>query len=116
MRLWALLGLFALAVQIALSFGHVDLGEIAATGQAPVIAADTGHALPAGPGNKPGGTIDHFCPICALLQLAASALPSLAPALPLPTRLAPAEITAPRLLALASSPALSFQARAPPSC
>jgi len=114
MRLGARLGLFALALQIVLSFGHVHPGDFDATNPASV-AVDAGQTPPTAPGDGSDRAIDHFCPICALIQLAASALPALPPALPLPLRLAAAELPLRRLFTLAASPDTLFQARAPPS-
>jgi hypothetical protein len=114
-RLGARLGLFALALQIVLSFGHVHPGEFSTNDPATRIVADSGSALPQAPSDQSDRAVDHLCSICALIQLAASALPALPPPLAYPVRLVPSEAQAPRLPALASSPETSFQARAPPS-
>jgi hypothetical protein len=115
-RSWALLGLLALAVQIALSFGHVHLDEIAATSPTSIAAANSSQSGTPNPAHKSGGAADDFCAICALIHLASSAVPALPPVLALPVGFTPVEPPAPRVLVLASSPdALLFQARAPPS-
>jgi Protein of unknown function (DUF2946) len=108
------LALFALAVQMVISFGHVHLDGI--HGAYPAAAA-TGfkphaQALPAQP---PGDDDDDaYCPICASLYLTANSFMPAAPLLPLPSvsnlvkhfdRKAPVFV-APRRLA--------FQSRAPP--
>ncbi|WP_371259937.1 DUF2946 family protein [Bradyrhizobium sp. WSM3983] len=111
------LALFALAVQMVLSFGHIhrhDLGLPPPVSDATQLISDTEH-VPAGPADQ-----DHHpatndsCPICASVALVATALPSLPPVLvePIPIRRA-------RLLETPVQPPStqvwrSFQARAPP--
>jgi len=67
------------------------------------------------PSHHPDGSFDADCPICALIQLVATSVPSVAPVLPLPTYPASTGPQAPAELASASSPHFLFQARAPPS-
>jgi Protein of unknown function (DUF2946) len=122
-RSCAQLALFALAFQIAVSFGHMhrdDLGlpplpnsdsaqtaSIAAP--APVANSDrhTGSSQP--------GSSDDYCPICASMQLIATALPALPPLLLVPEPAhrfwpaqTPTQMFSPQV-------ALSFRARAPPA-
>jgi hypothetical protein len=108
------LALFALALQMAVSFGHVHLDgihsvypEAAATGFKPHA-----QALPA---HQPGDDDDDaYCPICASLYLTANSFMPAAPLLPLPSvsnlvkhfdRTAPVFVAQRRL---------AFQSRAPP--
>ena len=81
------LALFALAFQLALSFGHVHL-----EGGAPV----SGHAsalFAVHPSNASAATVDpagkelpalpdDHCPVCTLIHLAGALVPATAPALP----------------------------------
>ena len=122
----AWLALFALACQLAFSFGHVHLGKfgvsglgagkfsiaLAAQGTAP--AADSAAGTPPSPQRDPGRPGDDFCAVCANISLAG--------ALILPVLLL---ILAPGLFTYvlrwslaASAPALyghqSFTARGPP--
>jgi|SRR6516164_10137737 hypothetical protein len=113
-RLGSRLALFALAIQIVLSFGHVHLDGIAAANPAAAGVVDPGNALPVAPVDKSDGALGHYCPVCALIHLAASALPALPPALSLPARFAPVELQPTNELASAPSPHYFFQARAPP--
>src|SRR5262245_34667000 len=104
------LALFALAVQLVLSFAHVHAADL---GQAQAAAA----MLPAGSGDTPqksDGPVDPGCAICGLIQLAATATPSAAPALPLLLASAQVRLEAAEQLVLAASAQSPFRARAPP--
>jgi len=112
------LALFALAVQMVLSFGHMhrdDLGLPPLAGSDPTqiaSAATPGSASPAGHQQQPAS--DDYCPICASIAILSIWMPALPPVLvsPEPIR----RVWAP-VAALQSSPtlvSLSFQARAPP--
>ena len=110
--LGARLALVALAVQLVLSFAHVHVADV---GRAQSVAA----SLPGGSGGTPtpksGGPADPGCAICGLIQLAATATPSTAPALPLlvtPDHVRP---EAADQLLLAASAQFLFRARAPPA-
>jgi hypothetical protein len=105
--------LFALTVQLALSFGHVHVQGGGRTGPASLaaLAAPTGSA-PISPAD-PNGASDH-CDICALIQLASTASPSAAPSLPLPLVVTSVRFTADPDIDLAASRPRSFQARGPP--
>lgn len=107
--------LFALAVQLVLSFGHVHMDKRALSGVAPVAVAlqvAGRDGSPATPDHHTGAT--DVCAICATIGLLASSIP------PDPGRLAP-----PSSHSVALSGAFSvaftaydsqssFQARAPP--
>jgi hypothetical protein len=117
-RLGAYLALAALLLQIVISFGHVDLGGIVGTdhlgldGSHKLIVAKTSHRGP----SQNNGDDDGYCPICALIQLASTSPPSLAPPLPMPAKLAGTLIEAPQALKIIiASTVYSFQARGPPS-
>ena len=110
--LGARLALFALAVQLALSFAHVHVTD---PGRAQAAAA----MLAGGPGNAPtpksDGPADPGCAICGLIQLAATATPSAAPVLPLLVAHGDARLEPGDRFLLAASPQLPFRARAPPA-
>lgn len=112
-RLGARLALFALAVQIVVSFGHVHLDKLASS--APVISLLTANhdQTPASPGHHSGA--GDVCAICAVIGLVASSVLPEAAQLS-PPAAAPADwphefAAAPPL----SDPHHSFQARAPPA-
>ena len=110
--------LFALAVQVVLTFGHVHGLTPAVAKSAPLaLANQSGASLPnsAAPNGKSNGSADFDCPICALIQLASTAAPSVAPVLPIPATFVVVRTEAPDALEWAFSPHFSFQARAPPS-
>ncbi len=115
LRLGARLALFALGIQLALTFGHVHLDGVALSKTAPAAVALNGGLPAADQSQKTHRAVDFDCPICALIQLASTSAPSIAPALPVPTDfvvVAPARFAQ---LQWAASPDFSFQARAPPT-
>jgi hypothetical protein len=79
------LALFALVLQLVLSFGHVhatDLVSAAAAQSQSAAAPQSGDApTPAPPTKKPNGAGD-ICAICALIQLVNTSVASSAPLLP----------------------------------
>jgi hypothetical protein len=110
------LALFALAVQVVLSFGHIHYYGLPSAA-APVVADQSIDTLPGAgnPTHKSNGSADFDCPICALMQLASISTPSMAPALPVPAMLGVFRQQVPSESAVAAWPHFSFQARAPPS-
>jgi hypothetical protein len=91
-RLGAWCALFALAVQLVLSFGHVHLNGGSSTSVPSALstrlmapapsAASEAPALPADQDSD--GQAGRFCDICALIQLAGSVTPAAAPVLASP--------------------------------
>lgn len=109
------LALFALAVQFAVTFGHVHLDG---PGSAQAAAIDQTAAASAGvkgKAPKSQGAADFDCPICALIQLASTAAPSVAPPLPMPVLHDGVVLETSDATGVAVSPTLPFQARGPPS-
>jgi hypothetical protein len=118
-RFGSRVALFALAVQMVLSFGHVHIAT-------PTLASSNGEQLaPADesgltlwraitPIHKSDGSVSDDCAICALIQLSSTSAPTAAPALPLPANLGPLALQAPAELPFAASLHSLFQARAPP--
>jgi hypothetical protein len=116
LRGFACLALFALAVQVVVTFGHVHLDGLAGASQASqAVAGQTGAAPVKAPGNGPHGTADLDCPICALIQLASTSAPALAPPLPVPLIIGGTVLETPDATGVAVSPAFAFQARGPPA-
>lgn len=119
-RLGSHLALFALAIQILLSFGHFHSHDIAQASQSLAPTASASAAVTVSPAiydpdHKSNGSPDFDCPICALIQLAATSVPSVAPALPLPETIEMLRLEAPIALALAYPSRSSFNARGPPT-
>ena len=82
------LALFALAFQLALTFGHVHLDRSAPTSADPFTVASTdassdAHSRPADPAGRDHRPDDR-CPICTLIHLAGALVPAEPPSLPLP--------------------------------
>jgi hypothetical protein len=108
-RLTGWLALAALALQLALAFGHVHAEDFAGLrpGLAQAVAA----------GDTPGGEpdSDHLtCDICAAVHLASTLLAPVPPTLALPSAFTAARHDATAPHALPATAAASFHARAPP--
>ena len=107
-----MLALFALALQLALSFGHVH-GTTAAHAAQVTAIADSGERA-AAPQPDTGDHGDDYCAICAVLTLLTGAQAASAPVFAPPAVIASAEIAfaqeAPRL----GSQHAAFRSRAPP--
>jgi hypothetical protein len=76
------LALFALTLQIALSFGHIHLGDFRHTGGG--LAAGGTPSAPSAPTQHPVSDAEDYCAICATIHLAATSLLPQAPQLPVP--------------------------------
>ena len=72
LRVGARLGLFALALQIVLSFGHVHLGGLRHSTDRLSVAAT--HYVPSDPQRQPISDADEYCAICASIHSAATSL------------------------------------------
>jgi hypothetical protein len=117
-RSWTWSTLFALTLQMAVSFGHVDrhdigLAPLFEASQARILIYETGTpAVPPDRDHHPAS--DQYCPICASIALIGTGAPSLPPILIVPesvVRFSPSEkpTHGPR-----PQFAFSFQARGPP--
>jgi Protein of unknown function (DUF2946) len=105
--------LFALTLQIVLSFGHVHLlgGRGYSTDRLSVAGT---HSVPAHQQQQPIGDADDYCATCASIHLAATSLLPQTPQLSVPFAVQPVE-HANFILANSLSPRrASFQSRAPP--
>jgi len=117
-RLGAYLALFALAFQLAVSFGHVHLERVAplsASASALADAQASADDLDA-PSNPAGREhrADDRCPICTLIHLAGALVPAEIPSLPLPAVFGRLRLEAAAEFDLTTSHAALFRARAPP--
>lgn len=109
-------GLFALAIQLVVLFNHVHCaGNTCWPGSAPAIGAtgDASADVPA-PG-KPSVPAIEYCLLCAVVQLAASSLPTAAAAPLVPFLVNPVRFWTGLSVVFAAPPHQIFQARAPPS-
>ena len=119
MQLGSWAALFALAIQLALSFGHVHLGGGDPRSWGPLVlrwAAEPPLALPDAPAvpgsHKPAGLADDLCIICSAMQLAYPVTAS--PSVPLPAAISQILLDPSGDFAIAASPHRPFRARAPP--
>jgi hypothetical protein len=106
------LALFALALQIALSFGHVHLGGFRHAGGG--FSAGGTKSAPSAPTQKPASDADDYCAICATIHLAATSLLPQAPHLPVPFVARPVEHVNYTTATSFSTRRAPFQSRAPP--
>lgn len=114
------LALFALAFQMAVSFGHMDADELGLPSldlSVPTHAVlNAGHAAIALAGrDRVPGEPDGYCPICASMAQIATAFPSLPPVLVIPPQGRPQWPGPKPAKGISPKLALSFQARAPPT-
>jgi len=112
------LALFALAVQMVLSFGHMhrdDLGLPPLAGTDPTqftSAATPGSQPPVGQHHQPAS--DDYCPICASIAVLATWIPALPPVLESPEPIRRVWVPVVAHHSSSTRIPLSFQARAPP--
>ncbi len=116
-RWGARLALFALALQLVLSFGHVHVAGFGLA-HASAVAAEQAVADSTGPASLPGqpheGAADDNCPVCALIHLAGSLIAADAPSLALPATSGRRQPAPQSAAASTASPHGSYSARAPP--
>jgi hypothetical protein len=115
LRSCAGLALFALVVQIAVSFGHVhedDLGLSPAVkaGQAKVALGAS--VVPDRQDRYPGS--DDYCPVCASIALASTGLTSLPPVIAVPVSVSQVSFVLAAPESVPTAVSHSFRARAPP--
>jgi hypothetical protein len=116
-RLGAYLALFALAFQLAVSFGHVHLERIAPLSAGASALADAQASADRDAPSKPAGRedlADDCCPICTLIHLAGALVPAEMPSLPLPSVFGRLRLEVAAEFDLTASHAALFRARAPP--
>ena len=76
------LALVALALQLALSFGHVHLDGIRAGSTNDWITSAKAPSAPPSPAHHPASDADDYCAICATIHLASTSFLPDAPQLP----------------------------------
>ena len=117
-RAGSYLALFALAFQLAVSFGHVHLEHVApASAVASALAGAQPSADDRNAASKPAGRedlADDCCPICTLIHLAGALVPAEMPLLALPTVVGRLRLEVAAEFDLTPSHAALFRARAPP--
>jgi len=111
-RFGAWLALAALALRLAVSFGHVHLNGAPPAAVVDATAAAPGSTPP--PDQQPGNHTDDYCAICATIHLAASAFVPSAPQVEAPFASQPIEHIDHVTIAFVSARRAPFQSRAPP--
>ena len=112
MRLGSWLALFALALQLTLTFGHVHADGLPGGSSTRIGALATG---PGPAGDDGPNAADDYCALCALTHLAGTLLLPSPAALSLPAFFTQLRDRQPALrIALPASPSAPFAARAPP--
>ncbi len=83
-RFGSWLALIALALQLALSFGHVHLDGVRAGSSTDWVAGAKAPSSPPSPAQHPANDADDYCAICATIHLASTSFLPDAPQLPVP--------------------------------
>jgi hypothetical protein len=108
------LALFALVLQLAVSFGHLHLHDILSSHQSGILAfKDTARGQTVSPASDQQTAPDELCAICAGMAMLSSGVAAAPPAIAVPAfaQIASDENTASFAAVRVRS---SFQARAPP--
>jgi len=83
-RFGSLLALFALAVQLTLSFGHVHLDGVLGETTTTIAAAGSASTPQPSPTQHPSNEATDYCAICAVIHLAATSFLPQSPQLAVP--------------------------------
>ncbi|WP_315834625.1 DUF2946 domain-containing protein [Bradyrhizobium prioriisuperbiae] len=111
----ALLALFALAIQLVLSFGHFHDSLVHASSlTAQAAASQQVITFLSSPNPHPDGLADDDCAICASIELLDTLVAVVAPALPVPPTFAIRIETASTDFTLPELSRAAFRSRAPP--
>jgi hypothetical protein len=117
-RPFARLALFALALQMVVSFGHMHPDDLGLSSSATAHWADfpssVAQALTGPTDRDQYPSSDDYCQICASMALLATGAPSLPPVIVGPPRISRVLSSPAALYLVATQVILSFQARAPP--
>jgi len=112
------LALFALALQVVFTSGHVDgISDGLASDILSAVVKQFNAAAPDAQQRPEKSNLagDDICPICVLIQLVNTSAPAVAPVLPVPGAFVVFRRETLEELQWVPSPHLSFQARGPPS-
>lgn len=113
----AYLALLALALQIVLSFGHVDLGGIVGSTHL-TLAGKQNTAVAQAPQPGPAqtsGDDDGYCPICASIFLVSNSFVSEPPKLPVPDGFERTILAISVDRGISTPRSIVFRSRAPPA-
>jgi hypothetical protein len=107
----AYLALLALAVQIVLSFGHVDLGDLTLAGKQNTVVTQAAQPGPV----QTGDDGDSYCPICASILLVSNSFVSEPPKLPVPDQFERTVHSVKIDRGISTPRSIVFRSRAPPA-
>ena len=110
LQIGARLAMFALTLQVALSFAHIHLNTFAHA--TPGLTSST-QPDPSAP-TQPGGDADNYCSICAAMHITANSFLPKVPVLPIPFVSQPVGHSNPAAAVFIARRHASFQSRAPP--
>ncbi len=110
----ALLALFALAVQLVLSFGHFHSEGLAHASAAQATAQQRITTNLSTSHQHPEGIAEDYCAICASIELLDTLVATVAPVHPVPPTFAVRTQTASADFALPDLTRAAFRSRAPP--
>jgi hypothetical protein len=111
----SLLALMALAINLALTFGHVHaFGKVCHDGAGAVVASVGVHHGKQPAGHSDDGQADYLCPICMAASTIASAVAPTPPVLPAEFAVALIDRPIDRVLPVRQSGRTAFQSRGPP--
>lgn len=108
--------LIALAINVALSFGHIHAldGEARGAHSGLLLTAVASSDAGQNQGHPEDGQADYLCPICVAAAAIASALASTPPAVSVELTAATIDRPRDRVLAIAPPQRAAFQSRGPP--
>jgi hypothetical protein len=109
------LGLLALLVQIAVSFGHLHLQDLRGSGPTALPQVFQAGQPNTSRGQHSPALPDDDCPICVAVHMAAAGLVSVPPAIAVPTAFSRIVHTAPCVPDIAVARYVLFRTRAPPT-
>jgi hypothetical protein len=119
LKLGSRCALFALAVQLVVAFGHGHRADFSGSSRFLLDAVASEHSAAALPGSSSApsdraGFAFDYCAICAVMNLAASAVPAAAPGLSVPIVVGQIRFWVIPDISLIKLSHASFEARAPP--
>ncbi len=113
--LWSTwLALAAMALQIALSFGHIHLESLGTGSVVASVAASKASSWQQKPAQHPANEADDYCAICATIHLTSSSFLPDAPLLPVPFASRTIEHFSHFAFVFVAPQRTAFQSRAPP--
>ena len=124
-RFGAGLGLAALVLQFAVSFGHIHVGNVhidtawrsainAVAKSKPAVLAQSGHQSPSHDSGQNSGDGDDYCAICASIFLASTSLAAQPPLLVVPLQFERVALSFDAERGIAAFRPAFFRSRAPP--